>query len=57
MIDEPGRTGLQAEGRGVATVSVKPMSGRARAGRFTMSVIAAVSARSDFMNFRRAGVA
>ena len=36
---------------------LKAISGLARASRFTMSAIAALSARSDFMNFSRAGVA
>ena len=50
------RAGQVTGGRSSVT-RVKPTSGRASARRFTASTAAAVSARSDFRNFSRAGVA
>ncbi len=47
----------QLSGARSSVTRVKPTSGRASARRFTTSTAAAVSARSDFRNFSRAGVA
>ena len=40
-----------------ALLNLKPMLGFAMARRLTLSEIAKLSLRSDFMNFNRAGVA